>query len=177
MHDDAVASLPPAQVVSRPIAIVVLGAQNDDQGGLSSIAKERCHQALAEYRKHAGARLVLTGGWGRHFNTTARPHVHYVREYLEAHGIPAEAIAACIESSSTVEDARLCRPVVQRDGLRKLIVVTSDFHVARAELVFRREFPDLAIELSASRTHLPEEELRHRITHERHAIARLKHLP
>lgn len=141
------------------------------------MAKQRCHQALRVYRRHPEARIIPTGGWGQHFNTTTRPHGHYLREYLKAHGVPDEAIAECVESANTIEDARLCRPVAERYGLRRLIVVTSDFHVARAELVFTREFPDIAIELSASQSHLPEEEFHDRITHERNAIARLTQDP
>ena len=155
-------------------AIVVLGALNDERGVLADLAKERCDQAISEFRRHAGSRMIPTGGWGQHFNTTAKPHSHYLREYLTAHGVPDEAIAECVESSNTIEDARLCRPVVERYGFRKLVVVTSDFHVARARYIFTQEFSGMVIEFSGSRTHLPEEEFRARVAHEQRALARLK---
>ena len=42
--------------------IVVLGSPNSATGELSSIAKERCEVALAEYGKHPNWRFLLTGG-------------------------------------------------------------------------------------------------------------------
>ena len=155
-------------------AIIVLGAPNDEHGTLSSIAKERCGQALKEFQRSPESRIITTGGWGKHFNTTKRPHGHYLREYLKARGIPDRAFLECAESSNTIEDAKLCRPIVERHGLGKLIVVTSDFHVARARFVFQREFPGVPFEFSASKTELPERELRERILHETTALAKLE---
>jgi uncharacterized SAM-binding protein YcdF (DUF218 family) len=117
--------------------------------------------------------IIPTGGWGAHFNTTAKPHGLYVRDFLAGCGIPDSAFTECIESSNTIEDARFSRPVVDRYGFRRLIVVTSDFHVARARYFFTREFADTNLEFSGSLTHLPEEQLEERIAHERNALARL----
>ncbi|MBI5822079.1 MAG: YdcF family protein [Verrucomicrobia bacterium] len=155
-------------------AIVILGAPNDEQGILSSIAKERCEQGLQEYQRHPGAKILPTGGWGPHFNTTAKPHGHYVREHLKMRGIPDEAFVQCAESSNTIEDAKLCRPIVAQHGFRKLIVVTSDFHVPRARFLFEQEFPGFSMEFSPSRTQLPEDDLRRRILHEQTALAKLQ---
>lgn len=155
-------------------AIVVLGAPNDENGVLSSIARERCEQALKEYQSHPGSKILPTGGWGAHFNTTSRPHGHYVREYLKTRGIPDEAFVECAESSNTIEDATLCRPIIERHGFSHMILVTSDFHAARAQYLFERECPGVSIELSVSRTLLPESDLQKRILHEQTALARLK---
>ena len=155
-------------------AIIVLGAPNDENGNLSSIALERCEQALKEYQRDPQARILPTGGWGPHFNTTGKPHGHYVREHLKACGIPDAAFVECAESSNTIEDAKLCRPIVTRHGFRKLIVVTSDFHVARARFLFQQEFPGVVIEFAASQTRLPESDLRRRILHEQAALAKLE---
>jgi uncharacterized SAM-binding protein YcdF (DUF218 family) len=157
-----------------PLALVVLGAPNDAQGVLSSLARERCDQALQMFAQHPEARVIPTGGWGPHFNTAPLPHGHYVRAYLEAHGVPAAAFLDVVESRNTVEDARLCRPVVAAHGIRRLIVVTSDFHLPRAQFLFSREFPDLSLEFSAAPTDLPEAELAARIAHEQGALARLR---
>ena len=157
-------------------AIVVLGSPNDAAGNLSTIAIERCQQALAEYRRHPGAKLIPTGGWGQHFNTTALSHGHYLRKHLEAHGVRAEDFLECVESTNTIEDARLCRPVVTRHHINALLVVTSVFHAARARFLFEREFPELPVELSTAETHLPAAELYRLQEHETRALARLQQL-
>ena len=158
----------------RKLAIVVLGSPNDAEGNLSSIGIERCQQALAEYAKNPGARMLPTGGWGDHFNTTDKPHGYYTRQYLMAHGVPGEDILECAESANTIQDAQLARPIIERHGISELIVVTSDFHIPRARFLFEREFPDLRLSFSAAETHLPEDELRQRKEHEVRALARLR---
>lgn len=158
----------------RTGAIVVLGAPNDEDGNLSSIAVERCNQALLEYGRHPGFRVIPTGGWGPHFNTTDRPHGFYIRQYLIAHDVPDSDILPCVESANTVEDAALCRFAVAQYGLTELVVVTSDFHIPRAQYLFEREFSDKALSFSGARTALSEDELQVRREHETRALARLR---
>jgi uncharacterized SAM-binding protein YcdF (DUF218 family) len=156
-----------------PLAIVVLGNTNDENGVLAAIPRERCEQAVIEFRKRPGAKVITTGGWGSHFNLTAKPHAAYTRAYLQTLGIPGDAFVESAESGNTVEDATLCRPIVARHGFRRLIVVTSDFHLERARFLFTREFPELTLEFVASRTNLPPEKLQPLIEHEQRALARL----
>lgn len=158
-------------------AIVILGAPNDARGVLSSLAQERCQQAIADFRRHGRSWIIPTNSWGAHFNTTDQPHGHYLRAYLLAHGVPGDAIVECVESTNTIEDAKLCRAVVERHGFRRLLVVTSDFHVPRAWHLFTREFPDVPLEFSGAKTHLPPEELQRKIAHEKSALARLRLSP
>lgn len=156
--------------------IVVLGSPNDEQGELSSIALERCARAISEFRKHSDYAVLPTGGWGDHFNRTEKPHGFYIQRELLAHGIPETAFLPCVESSNTIEDAKLSRPVLEEYPEADLIVVTSDFHAARARFLFEREFPERQISISASRTDLPPEALTRLKDHERKAMERLRDL-
>lgn len=158
----------------RKVAIVVLGSPNDADGKLSTIGLERCRQALAEYSQHPDACLLPTGGWGAHFNTTDKPHGYYLGQYLMAHGVPEQRILECAESANTIQDAVLAKPIVERHGITELIVVTSDFHVPRAQFLFQREFPDIRLSFSAAKTELPEDDLRRRKDHEEKALAGLR---
>lgn len=156
--------------------IVVLGSPNDEQGELSIIARERCAQAFIEYQKQAEYAILPTGGWGEHFNTTDKPHGFYIRQELINRGIPETAILPCVESSNTIEDAKLSRPVLEANPEADLIVVTSDFHAARARFLFEREYPERPIRLSISRTDLPPEALARLKDHEQKAMERLRDL-
>lgn len=158
-------------------AVVVLGSPNDQEGRLSSLAIERCEQALIEHKRRPDAYILPTGGWGAHFNTTEHPHAYYLRQFFIASGVCERQILECAESANTIEDAKLTKPIVERHGISELIVVTSDFHVARAEFLFRREFHDVALLFSPAKTHLPEADLRHLKHHEEKALARLKAEP
>ncbi len=156
------------------LAIILLGAPNDEKGNLSSLAVERCELALRELANCPGAKVLPTGGWGAHFNTTSKPHGFYLGEYLRQRQIAAADILEIAESTNTIEDARLSRPIVERHGIEELLIVTSDFHLPRARFLFEKQFPGMALSFSGSTTNLPEEELARRIAHEQQALARLR---
>lgn len=154
--------------------IVVLGSPNDAQGQLLSIALERCSQALAEFKENPTYAVLPTGGWGPHFNTTDKAHGFYVRQELAGRGIPGSAFLPCTESSNTIEDASLSRPILDSYPGAELIVVTSDFHAARALFLFEREFPERRITISESVTNLPPDALVRLQAHEQKALEKLK---
>lgn len=153
--------------------IIVLGSPNDPRGNLSDIALERCSQALVEHGKNPDYAILPTGGWGAHFNTTKRAHGYYVQQELVARGIPQSAFLPCVESSNTIEDAALARPILERYAGAELIIVTSDFHAARAKYLFEREYPDRQIRLSTSATHAAPDERMKLEEHEQKALERL----
>ncbi|HET9914514.1 MAG TPA: YdcF family protein, partial [Anaerolineales bacterium] len=126
---------------------MILGSPNSADGKLYSVARGRCELALGEYAKHPGWRILLTGGYGAHFNTTGRPHAAYLRDYLVERGVPAEAIVEFAESATTLEDASLSKPIVLKYGAPQILVVTSDYHIDRARYVFEREFADTDVHI------------------------------
>jgi len=122
--------------------ILVLGSPNDASGRLGGVAVARCEQAVTLAQDNPEWSIVLTGGYGAHFNTTRRPHAHYVKEYLTGQGVPSERILEFAESRNTLEDAALSKPIVLASRARVVAVITSDYHVPRARFVFHREFAD-----------------------------------
>ena len=128
--------------------IVILGAPNDDDGQLSAMAQGRVALGYQCYRERqaAGWRLLLTGGFGEHFNRTSLPHAAYLQRWLLAQGVPADDIVEFALSRHTGEDARLAQLIVERLSVRHLLVVTSDFHLVRAEWIFRTAFPTYRLE-------------------------------
>lgn len=127
--------------------IIVLGSPNDEQGHLHSIAIERCQAALRLHRDNAESELLLTGGFGAHFNTTDKPHAHYLKAWLLEHGVEPGAFLPFAESRNTLEDASMAKPIALASGARLAVVVTSDYHLDRARFVFEREFADSGIHL------------------------------
>ncbi|MEM7029550.1 MAG: YdcF family protein [Chloroflexota bacterium] len=128
--------------------IIVLGSPNAEDGSLYSVAQERCDLAIIEYTKRPGWKMLLTGGYGQHFNTTNQPHAAYLKQYLCQRGIPSEAIVAFAESANTLEDASCAKPIILNEGVSEVLVITSDFHKDRAAYIFRRAFADTHIQLS-----------------------------
>jgi uncharacterized SAM-binding protein YcdF (DUF218 family) len=113
--------------------IVVLGSPNSEAGELSSIAKERCELALAESAKRPDWKFLLTGGYGAHFNTTDQPHAAYVKRHLVSRGVPAQEIFESVESTNTLQDASLSKPIIMIYGVPEILVVTSDYHAGMCQ--------------------------------------------
>lgn len=158
--------------------IVVLGSPNAEDGELYSVARERCQLALDEYANRPGWKILLTGGYGAHFNTTHQPHAEYLKRYLVGRGVPEADIVEFAESSSTIQDASLSKPIVREYRVKHILVITSDYHQDRAQYVFEKEFADtdVRIEFSFAQTgeadcELDLEALKR---HEREALERLK---
>jgi uncharacterized SAM-binding protein YcdF (DUF218 family) len=158
--------------------IIVLGSPNSETGQLSSIAKERCELALAEFAKRPNWKFLLTGGYGAHFNITDQPHAAYLKRYLVSRGIPTQEIVDFVESTNTLQDASFSKPIVLKYGASEIVVVTSDYHVERARYIFEREFAGtgIHIDLLASRTAEAACEfyLDAQKKHEKQALAKLK---
>lgn len=158
--------------------IVILGAPNADDGHLSLMAQGRVTLGYQCYRERqtAGWRLLLTGGFGAHFNRTLLPHAAYLQQWLLAQGVPADDIVEFALSRHTGEDARLAQPIVERHGVRRLLVVTSDFHLARVEWIFRTVFPAYTLEFAGAPYLLtcPPVEQARLIAHEARRLAELR---
>lgn len=156
--------------------IVLLGSPNSDQGRLYSVAVERCKRALDAYRDRTGSKILPTGGFGAHFNTTDRPHACYLKAWLLAHGVPEQDVLPFAESRNTIEDATLSYRIVRRHGAHRAIIVTSDYHAARARYVFEHVYRDIALEFAVCVTDTEhcELDLAALRAHEREALARLE---
>ena len=63
-------------------------------------------------------------------------------QYAAANGYPKEWFEPIkLEALSTDEEARAIAPELARRGVRTLLLVTSDYHTARAGKIFRRTVP------------------------------------
>lgn len=159
--------------------ITILGAPNDAQGDLSVQSLDRISKALAvlDECSPGTGRLILTGGFGGHFNATEYPHTHYVRAALMARGVPPDVIVAELPSTNTYEDVSMLHAYLKESGLTdgKHCVVTSNFHAERVELLIRRTFLDFpAPTVERAVDTLVPDELRKLEAHEQNAIAKLQ---
>jgi len=154
--------------------VIILGAANDADGALTSSALARLDRGIREYVRRPGSLIMPTGGYGDHFNTTAKPHAAYAREYLLARGIPPDRILPCVESSNTVEDAFLSAKALAGEAAGEIVIVTSDYHVPRAEFLFGIAFAGKALTVCAAEDRLDPSERRIREEHERRALEALR---
>lgn len=152
--------------------LIILGAPNTSDGVLSKIAKSRLDHCLKIYSE---TDLILcTGGWGEHFNTTPKPHSFYAKEYLLKNGIAPNCFLDSALSGNTVEDAVKVKKIVSKvEGSYLLIIVTSDFHIERSELIFKKILKGFNMVFTGAKTVLPQEELEIILEHEKKSIKKI----
>jgi len=109
-------------------AIIVLGAQVKPDGTLSVQLHRRLATARKEYLQNP--QLIITcGAQGR---TEPMPEGEAMRDWLIAQGVPAEHVLAETQSFNTRENLLHAKAMMEERGLTRALVVTSDYHVARA---------------------------------------------
>ena len=100
-------------------------------------------------RTRTAARLVLSGEARLLILTGGEPgpgdSASSLRDVALGLGVPAEAIRMEQVSRGTHESMLAVRPILQGEGIRRLIVVTSPYHHRRAVCAARRTLPGVEI--------------------------------
>lgn len=153
--------------------IIVLGAPNDDEGNLSVIAQDRLNCAYCIFQSNADFKIICTGGFGAHFNQTEKPHSYYAKQFLIARGVPKETFLDSPLTSNTIGDFTATKDLIYLEKPDILVIITSDFHMARAKILYKNIVNyDRALFISAASS-LSEEELKPLLEHEEKAIESL----
>ena len=117
--------LPP---VGDSDAIIVLGAQVKEDGTPSVALERRLTAALESYRQDRQL-IIVCGAQG---GNEPRAEGDVMRDWLLARGVPDEDVIAETESFNTRENLTHAKAIMEERGLCEALVVTSDYHVARA---------------------------------------------
>jgi uncharacterized SAM-binding protein YcdF (DUF218 family) len=109
--------------------ILVLGAA-EYRGRPSPVFRARLDHALELYREKLAPRIMTTGGAG---GDPVFTEGGVGRSYLISLGVPSEAIVVETEGESTVHSTALAGEIIDRMGLRSVIVVSDGYHVFRVK--------------------------------------------
>jgi len=130
-------------------AIVVLGGD--------STGSDRVQRAVTLYREGWAPRLVVSGPAVRTYLSEAEL---MQREALKL-GVPQDKLLVVPHTTtSTLEEALHLRKVFAEHGLRRVIVVTSNFHARRVRRIFRKLLREhgtqVWVDAAADRRFVPE---------------------
>jgi uncharacterized SAM-binding protein YcdF (DUF218 family) len=138
---EAMAGSRSVEKVSPSEVIVVLG------GGVSGprlpfrmypdlgSASDRVWHAARLYKAGKGMQVVLSGGV---VSTGDGSEADAMRRFLLDLGVPERAIVLEAGSENTFSNARLTRKWLGKDGIERIILVTSALHMPRARRIFER---------------------------------------
>jgi uncharacterized SAM-binding protein YcdF (DUF218 family) len=110
----------------EPEAIVVLGGGNED----------RTTEAWRLAQEYPAAPVIVTGDGGR------------IVRALQERGLPRERLRHETTAKSTMENAERVRPLLEKEGVTRAVLVTNWFHGPRALLSFRRRNPGMEFAVS-----------------------------
>ncbi|WP_044172984.1 YdcF family protein [Flectobacillus major] len=154
--------------------LIICGANNTHDGELTHIAFDRLLTALNFLKYNPDFKILCTGGFGNHFNTSDYPHAQYLQNFLLENGIPHEQFLEFILSENTIEDAQLCKRVLERHNPEVAVVISSDYHLERVRLSFLKFCGYPSTVFLAAKSSLFEDELERLIRQEQQAVNRLR---
>lgn len=131
-----------AQVPSAD-AIVVLGGYLHSPTATHGNAEmnesgDRLWMGARLFKAGKAPLVLLTGGTVPGFGEKLVPEAAAAKTLLQAWGVPAAAILVETQSRNTHENATLSRPILVERSAKRVLLVTSAFHMPRALAIFRK---------------------------------------
>ena len=133
-------TLPAVHLVDRSYdydAIVVLGGGLTKDCRMDAALQERMLTALRLWRTRRDATLILTGGVQKGAQTDC-VEATAMFQFALNHQIPGSRIKLENRALNTYQNARYTADLLITHDLRRPVVVTSDFHLKRANAIFQQ---------------------------------------
>lgn len=111
--------------------ILVLGAAVRPDGTPSLMLKDRLNKGISLYQRDVAPKLLLSGDNGQE----NYDEVNVMKQYALDHGVPAEDIFLDHAGFSTYESIYRAQEIFQ---VRKMIIVTQEYHLYRALFISKR---------------------------------------
>ena len=108
--------------------IIVLGAQVKEDGTPSEALRRRMIAAL-EVHQEKRQTIIVCGAQG---SNEPRAEGDVMRDWLIAQGVREEDVVAETASFNTRQNLEYAKAIMEHRGLSRALIVTSDYHVARA---------------------------------------------
>lgn len=129
--------------------IVVLAGGINRDGTLSLTSQERTDAAVELFKSGDAPIILFSGSWSFVFpNPPETLEAEGMKRYAISQGIPEESILTDLKSKDTLGNAYFCKiDFAKPRNWKKIIVVTSDFHIKRTKYLFDKIFgPDFQID-------------------------------
>ncbi len=132
--------LPDGLPDTNELCIVVLGFQLNPDGTMREELIQRLTVALASAEKYPNAYIVCTGGGTAAENESAS-EAGEMAKWLQEHGVDRQRLIVEDNSITTAQNAVFTYDILTSlyPSVNKLAIVSSDYHIATGELLFRAE--------------------------------------
>ena len=118
---------------------LVLGSSifcsHDDEAYPSVVLKNRLDTAIEYHKKNPTAKIIVTGG---NEKDLCESEAEVMKLYLTERDVPADLILIEDKSTSTTENFKFSREIMQQHNLNYAVIITSRSHMFRAERTAQR---------------------------------------
>ena len=113
---------------------LVLGSKVELDGTPSPRLRARLDRTLELFRGGSFPSVVVSGGVGKEGYDEAA----VMRDYLVAHGVPAERIILDSHGDTTLASAQNIARIARERNFKSVFIVSQYFHIPRAKLALER---------------------------------------
>jgi uncharacterized SAM-binding protein YcdF (DUF218 family)/glycosyltransferase involved in cell wall biosynthesis len=121
-------------------AIVVFAGGVGESGKAGGGAQERLKRAVDLFRGGYAGHLVLSSGFVYSFH-----EAESMRALAIDQGVPAAAIVLEERATNTFENVTYTHEILRRRGWRRVLLVSSPYHMRRALLVWRKQAAEVDV--------------------------------
>ncbi len=134
---------------------IVLGKYNNLDGTLTEESKRNVEKGVELFKSGTVDMLLMSGRWSFSLpSEPAKTEAQGMKEYAVSLGVPEGRVLQEEKSLDTIGNAYYSREMVDAiPGIRRIVLVTIDYHMPRARFLFEKAFGDkyiLAFEEAAS---------------------------
>jgi uncharacterized SAM-binding protein YcdF (DUF218 family) len=133
----------PLRIVEAPRpadAIVVLAGGVGESGQAGGGHQERVKMAVELYQRGFAPRMVFESGYVFAFEEAV-----IMRDLAMSLGVPSEAIVLETQGRNTYDQIIRVRDVLRARQWRRILLVSSPYHMRRALLVWRKQAPEIEV--------------------------------
>jgi uncharacterized SAM-binding protein YcdF (DUF218 family) len=121
-------------------AIVVFAGGVGESGRAGGGAQERIKQAVDLYHGGYAPYLVLSSGFVYSYH-----EAEVMRTLAIDQGVPSSAIALEEHATNTYENVKFVDEILRDHRWRRILLVSSPYHMRRALMVWRKQAPDVEV--------------------------------
>jgi uncharacterized SAM-binding protein YcdF (DUF218 family)/glycosyltransferase involved in cell wall biosynthesis len=129
-----------AETPHQADAIVVFAGGVGESGKAGGGYQERVRRAVELYREGHARRLVFSSGYAFAF-----AEAEVMRELATNLGVPDDAIVLETRAASTLDNVVFTSRILEGEGRRSALLVTSPYHSRRAVLTWRAQAPAIRV--------------------------------
>ena len=133
----------PLKLEQNPVpadAIVVFAGGAGESGQAGGGYQERVKQAVDLYREGYAPKMIFSSGF-----VFAFQEAEIMRGLAVASGVPVEAIILETKARNTYENVMLSRQILADHNWRKVLLVSSPYHMRRAIMTWHRLAPEIDV--------------------------------